>query len=102
MAHISGLVAARVRLTLPTFTSSVFIIKTDRNLRPKFLYVEYAAQRRQYGILFIFSLFREYIHLEYVRLPVIYRVHQAEYGTHILVAASQEYVNTFPTFLFSF
>ena len=28
---------------------------------------------------------------------MVYRVHQAEYGIHILVAASQEYVNTYST-----
>jgi len=51
----------------------------------------------KYGILFIFSLFYEYSNLEYVHIHVIYRVHQAEYGIHILVAASQEYVNTYST-----
>jgi len=45
----------------------------------------------------MFSLFCEYIRLEYVRLHVIYRVNQAEYAIHILVVASQEYVNTFST-----
>jgi len=39
----------------------------------------------------------EYSNLEYVRVPVKYRVHQAEYGIHIRVAASQEYVNTYST-----
>jgi len=51
----------------------------------------------QCGILFIFSLFYEYSRLEYVHIHVIYRVHQAEYGIHILVAASQDYVNTYST-----
>jgi len=37
------------------------------------------------------------MNLEYVRIPVIYRLNQAEYGIHILVAASQEYVNTYST-----
>jgi len=50
--------------------------------------------RTQCGILFIFSLFCEYINLEYVRMHVIYRVHQAEYAN---VAAPQEYVNTYST-----
>jgi len=58
------------------------------------LHVEYAERGKEYGILFIFSLFYEYIPLEYVRIPVVYRVHQAEYGIHIRVAVSQEYVNT--------
>jgi len=62
-----------------------------------FLHVEYAERRRKYGILFIFGLFCEYITLEYVRAPVIYRATQAEHGIHILVAVSQEYVNTYAT-----
>ena len=41
------------------------------------LHVEYAERIRKHGILFIFSLF-VYINLEYVRVPVIYRVNQAE------------------------
>jgi len=45
----------------------------------------------------MFNLFCEYRNLEYVRVPVVYRVNQAEYGIHILVAASQEYVNTYST-----
>ena len=32
-----------------------------------------------------------------MRLPVIYRVNQAEYAIRILVAASEEYVNTYST-----
>jgi len=32
------------------------------------------------------------MNLAYVRVPVIYTIHQAEYVVHILVAASQEYV----------
>jgi len=54
------------------------------------LHVEYAERRRQSGILFIASLFCDYSNLEYVRGPVIYRVNQAEYVIHVLVAASQE------------
>jgi len=34
------------------------------------LHVEYAMRRIKYGILFISSLFYEYISLEYVRVPV--------------------------------
>ena len=37
---------------------------------PTALYVEYAEQRMKYGILFISSLFYEYIHLEYARVAV--------------------------------
>ena len=47
--------------------------------------------------LFMFGLFCECIYLEYVQVPVIYRVNQAEYFVHIHVAASQEYVNTYST-----
>jgi len=46
------------------------------------------------GILFRFGLFYECSNLEYVDIRVIYRVHQAESGIRILVAASHEYVNT--------
>ena len=45
----------------------------------------------------MFNLFCEYTNLEYVRVPVINRPHQAEYVIHIRVAASQEYVNTYST-----
>jgi len=48
--------------------------------------------KRASCILFMFSLFCEYIHLEYVRIHGIYRVDQAECGIHILVVAPQEYV----------
>jgi len=61
------------------------------------LHVEYAERGREYGILFIISLFREWTHLEYVRIPVTYRVNQAEYGISILVVVPQEYVNTYST-----
>jgi len=61
------------------------------------LHVEYAGRGRKYGFLFIYNLFYEYIHLDYVRVPVVNRVHQVEYGVHILVVASQEYANTYST-----
>ena len=61
------------------------------------LHVEYAEQRTKYGILFIFSLFHEYMNLEYVRIHVICRVNQAEYASRIPMAAPQEYVNTYST-----
>jgi len=44
------------------------------------LHVEYAERWTQFGILFRLNLFCEHIHLEYVRVPVLDRVHQAEYG----------------------
>ena len=55
--------------------------------------IEYAERGHEYGILFNFSLFCEYIHLEYIRIHSIYGVNSAEYGIHILVVAPQEYVN---------
>jgi len=61
------------------------------------LYVEYVERGNEYGTLFIFSLFCEYIQLDYVRIHVIYRVHQAEHSIHIVVVASQEYVNIYLT-----
>ena len=61
------------------------------------LHVEYAERGKDYGILFIFSLSCEYIQFEHVRIHVIYRGNQAEYGIHILVVAPQEYVNTYST-----
>jgi len=61
------------------------------------LHAEYVKQRTQYVILFIFSLFCEYMHLEYVRMHVLCRVNQAEYAIRILKAAPQEYVNTYST-----
>jgi len=45
----------------------------------------------------MFSLFCEYIHLEYVRIHGIYRVDQAEYVIHILVVAPHEYMNIYST-----
>jgi len=40
-------------------------------------------------------MFCEYSNLEYVRIHVIYRGHQEEYGIHILVVAPQEYVSIY-------
>jgi len=64
---------------------------------PRTLHVEYAARGQEYGILFVFSLFGEYSHLEYVRLHVIHRVDQAEYVVHILMVAPHKYVNIYST-----
>jgi len=71
-------------LSTPLLVSSPYMLNT-RN------------RGKEYGILFIFSLFCEYIHLEYVRIHVIYKVNQAEYVIHILVVALQEYVNIYST-----
>jgi len=43
------------------------------------------------------ACFFAYVHLEYVRIHVIYRVNQAEYVFHIRVVAPQEYVNIYST-----
>jgi len=51
------------------------------------LHVEYAGGRIAYSISSIFSLFHEYTYLKYVRIHVIYRVNQAEYGIRIRVVA---------------
>ena len=40
----------------------------------------------------MFSLRCEYMYLEYVRIHVIYGVHQAEYVIHMRVVTPQEYV----------
>jgi len=61
------------------------------------LHVEHAERRNKYQILFMFSLFYEYSNLEYAHICVIYRVTQAEYEIRILMAAPQEYVNTYST-----
>jgi len=61
------------------------------------LHVKYAERGKEYGILFIFSLFCEYIHLESVGIHVMYRVHQAKFGIHVRVVAPQEYVNIYST-----
>ena len=53
-----------------------------------FLVVEYAERRIQHVILFICSLFDEYVPLAHVRAPVIYRVHQADYVIRFLMAIS--------------
>jgi len=50
-----------------------------------------------YGIQFKFGLFCEYSHLECVRIHVISRVNQAEYGIHVCVVAPQKYVNIHST-----
>jgi len=61
------------------------------------LRVEYAEREKEYGILCIISLCCECIDLEYARIHVLYRIHQAEYVIHILVVAPQEYVNIYST-----
>jgi len=56
------------------------------------LHVENAELRYKYGIIFIVSLFCEYTILEDVRVPVRYRVNQAEYVLRIIAAVSHAYV----------
>jgi len=45
----------------------------------------------------MYSLLYEYSNLEYIRIYVIERITQAEYVIRIIMAASQEYVNTYST-----
>ena len=54
------------------------------------LHVEYAERGNEYRILFIFSLLCEYVSLAYVRINVIYRVHQAVYVIRFLVVMPQK------------
>jgi len=79
------------------FTVSCFIYRDTSTTNILNLHVEYAGRSRKYGILCISDLLCEYINLEYVRVPVIYRVNQAECVIHSPVAALQEYVNTYST-----
>jgi len=72
--------------------------KFEGGMHVRTLRVEYAKRGTVYCILFFFSLFCEYINLEYVRiLHVIYRVHQAEYIIRTRVFAPQEYANRYST-----
>jgi len=63
----------------------------------RILHVEYAERGREYGILFIFSLFCESSNLEYVHIHDINRVHQAECVIYIILVAPQEYVTIYST-----
>jgi len=74
---------------------SVFLSYTVLHRRNTWLILLWLCER--HDIIFKFSLFCEYIHLEYERVPVIYSVTQAEYLTHIVVAVWKEYVHTYPT-----
>ena len=44
------------------------------SMQVRTLGVEYAERENEYDILFRFSLFCAYVHIEYVRMHVIYRV----------------------------
>ena len=77
------------------FNPYYYLCGSRRAARP--LHVEYAERGQECGILFMCSLFCEYIHLEYGRMHVIYRVNQAEHVIHILVVAPQEYVEIYST-----
>ena len=102
---LSPIITARRRsdrpeLTLRIGTRGLAILDapTQRRLmRVSSLHVEYAERGNAYGILFIFSVLCEYARLEYVRIHVVYRVNQAEYGIHILEVAPPEYVNIYST-----
>ena len=97
--HRAQATQQRGRASLPKETTSIQGGGGGRSGsgRASSLHVEYAERGKEYGILFIFSLFCEYIHLEYVRIHVIYRVNQAEHVIRIRVFAPQEYVNIYST-----
>jgi len=65
-------------------------IHTPSVLFGPILHVEYAERGKEYGTLFISSLFCEYLDLEYVRIHVIYKVEQVEYVIRALVVAPPE------------
>jgi len=69
----------------------------QRSFQLLILHVEYAERGKEYSILFTFSLFCEYSHLEYVHIHVVYKVNQAKYVMHTLLFAPQEYVNIYAT-----
>jgi len=48
-----------------------WLIRAQKPQSNRILHVEYAEREKSYEILFVFSLFCEYIHLEYVRIHVI-------------------------------
>ena len=79
------------------FTSLIVTSHSHGPFTPPICLHEYAERGQSYCILFKCSLFCEYVHLENVRVPVTYRVNQAEYLIRILVIAPQEYVNTYST-----
>jgi len=60
-------------------------------------HVDTRSAEKKYRIIFMFGLLYEYSSLEYERIYVMFRVTQAEYDTRILMAASQECVNTYST-----
>ena len=75
-----------------------YLVKVEsRRPQPTSPHVEYAERGTEYCILFRFSLFCEYVYLEYVRIHAIYRVNQAECVLHILVVAPKEYGNLYST-----
>jgi len=67
----------------------VFLSDRIHQVDPNMLNTQ--RKEKKYWILFIFSLFCEYINLEYVRVPV------RQNSGLTLVAAPQEYVNTYST-----
>ena len=70
---------------------------TDIDIWDRILHVEYVERITTHGIVLMFSPVYEHSNFEYKHVPVEYRVYGAECGTHIRVAASQEYVNTYST-----
>jgi len=58
---------------------------------------ECGAKNKIQDSIHVYSPFYAYSNVEYVHVPIRYRVQQAEYVIHIRMAASQEYVNIYPT-----
>jgi len=63
------------------FAGDAANLKTENRSSSAYMPNARNEERIRY-ILFLFSLFGEYIQLEYVRIDVIYRVHPEEDGVH--------------------
>ena len=87
--------AFKTRLSPGDFPKLPKSVGASRRAAGPTCWIRGPGNRRRYSIHI--SLFCEYIHLEYVRIHVIYRVYQAEHGIHILVVTPQEYVNIYST-----
>ena len=66
------------------------------------LHVKYVEQRTNYGVLFIWSVFGEYMNLEYVRIRVVCRIQQASVAARYLEKKTRRFFDFFcaPPFLF--
>jgi len=97
--HLAVLAPHEEQRLLDRLRRRVLLADHHAHLRPRLgsPHVEYAERGTVYGILFILGQVREYMHLKYVRIHLIYRVNQAEYVIHAFVVAPREYVNTYST-----